>query len=159
MKKAFSLILAIIFILAIASIGALSFSISSAGAQTTTKQYMHEQTELLSQGAIEYAILRIQQTDFVAADKCINKITTNLQPKPIDPKQVAKITFISTLRITYIGDEDLLKAAGCSSIIKDTTANKQKIKAVIIRGRTCSTTNGADCDEEVAHSFSTTQIP
>lgn len=158
MKKAFSLILAIIFILAIASIGALSFSISSAGAQTTTKQYMHEQAELLSQGAIEYAILRIQQTDFAAAGKCINKITTNL--KPTNPTGAeAKITFISTLRITYIGDEPLLKSAGCNSIIKDTTANKQKIKAVIIRGRTCSTTNGADCDEEVAHSFSTTQIP
>lgn len=158
MKKAFSLILAIIFILAIASIGALSFSISSAGAQSTTKQYMHEQAELLSQGAIEYAILRIQQTDFAAAGKCINKITTNL--KPTNPTGAeAKITFISTLRITYIGDENLLKSAGCSSIIKDTTANKQKIKAVIIRGRTCSTTNGADCDEEVAHSFSTTQIP
>lgn len=158
MKKAFSLILAIIFILAIASIGALSFSISSAGAQTTTKQYMHEQAELLSQGAIEYAILRIQQTDFAAAGKCINKITTNL--KPTNPTGAeAKITFISTLKITYIGDEPLLKSAGCSSIIKDATANKQKIKAVIIRGRTCSTTNGADCDEEVAHSFSTTQIP
>lgn len=158
MKKAFSLILAIIFILAIASIGALSFSISSAGAQTTTKQYMHEQAELLSQGAIEYAILRIQQTNFGETGKCINKITTNL--KPTNPTGAeAKITFISTLIITYIGDEDLLKAAGCSSIIKDTTANKQKIKAVIIRGRTCSTTNGADCDEEVAHSFSTTQIP
>lgn len=158
MKKGFSLILAIIFILAIASIGALSFSISSAGAQTTTKQYMHEQAELLSQGAIEYAILRIQQTDFAQAGKCINKITTNLKPKSTDPKQ-AKITFISTLRITYIGEKNLLTSAGCSSIIEDTTANKQKIKAVIIRGRTCSTTNGADCDEEVAHSFSTTQIP
>lgn len=158
MKKAFSLILAIIFILAIASIGALSFSISSAGAQTTTKQYMHEQAELLSQGAIEYAILRIQQTDFAAADKCINKITTNL--KPTNPTGAeAKITFISTLKITYIGDENLLTTAGCTSIIKDTTANNQKIKAVIIRGRTCSTTNGVDCDEEVAHSFSTTQIP
>lgn len=158
MKKAFSLILAIIFILAIASIGALSFSISSAGAQTTTKQYMHEQAELLSQGAIEYAILRIQQTDFAQAGKCINKITTNLKPKSTDPKQ-AKITFISTLTITYIGEKDLLTSAGCKSIIEDATANKQKIKAVIIRGRTCSTTNGADCDEEVAHSFSTTQIP
>lgn len=158
MKKGFSLILAIIFILAIASIGALSFSISSAGAQSTTKQYMHKQAELLSQGAIEYAILRIQQTDFAAAGKCINKITTNL--KPTNPTGAeARITFISTLKITYIGDEPLLKSAGCSSIIKDTTANKQKIKAVIIRGRTCSTTNGADCDEEVAHSFSTTQIP
>lgn len=158
MKKAFSLILAIIFILAIASIGALSFSISSAGAQTTTKQYMHEQAELLSQGAIEYAILRIQQTDFAQAGKCINKITTNLKPKSTDPKQ-AKITFISTLTITYIGEKNLLTSAGCKSIIEDATANKQKIKAVIIRGRTCSTTNGADCDEEVAHSFSTTQIP
>ena len=136
MKKGFSLILAIIFILAIASIGALSFSISSAGAQSTTKQYMH----------------------FAQAGKCINKITTNL--KPTNPTGAeARITFISTLKITYIGDEPLLKSAGCSSIIKDTTANKQKIKAVIIRGRTCSTTNGADCDEEVAHSFSTTQIP
>lgn len=158
MKKAFSLILAIIFILAIASIGALSFSISSAGAQSTTKQYMHEQAELLSQGAIEYAILRIQQTDFAQAGKCINKITTNL--KPTNPTGAeAKITFISTLTITYIGEKNLLTTAGCKFIIEDATANKQKIKAVIIRGRTCSTTNGTDCDEEVAHSFSTTQIP
>lgn len=155
MKKGFSLLLAIIFVLAVASIGALSFSVSSAGSQSTTKQYMHEQAELLSQGAIEYAILRIQQTDFGTAGKCINKITTNLKPSAND-----SITFISKLKITYVGDNTMLANAGCSSVIQDTTAdNIKKIKAVIIRGRTCSTKNGADCDEEVAHSFSTTQIP
>ena len=72
MKKAFSLILAIIFIIAIASIGALSLSISSAGSSTTAKQFMREQAELLSQGAAEYTILRVQQNDFAA--QCINEI-------------------------------------------------------------------------------------
>ena len=152
MKKAFSLILAIIFIIAIASIGALSLSISSAGSSTTAKQFMREQAELLSQGAAEYTILRVQQNDFAA--QCINKIEIKY-PNADNP------TFISSVYITYIGNNDLLNKGtpACTKVINDTSGDPSKIKAIIIQGRTCSTTDGKTCDEQVAHSFNTTQIP
>ena len=54
MKKGFSLILAIIFILLVASIGALSMSISSSSAKTSVNLFIHEQAKLLADGAAEY---------------------------------------------------------------------------------------------------------
>ena len=84
MKKGFSLILAIIFILLVASIGALSMAISSSSAKTSVNLFIHEQAKLLADGAAEYAIMKVQQNDFTATcvgdektiEKCANKIVS-----------------------------------------------------------------------------------
>ena len=72
MKKGFSLILAIIFILLVASIGALSMAISSSSAKTSVNLFIHEHAKLLADGAAEYAIMKVQQNDFTAT--CVDEI-------------------------------------------------------------------------------------
>lgn len=64
MKRGFSLIMAIVFIVVIITIGMLSFTLSNTSVKQTTEQYLSEQAEALAMSASEYAILAIQKHDF-----------------------------------------------------------------------------------------------
>mgnify|MGYP000853546748 FL=1 len=57
MKKGFSLITAIIFMVLIATLSLFSLNISSLTAKQTTDVFLREQAELLAQSATELAIL------------------------------------------------------------------------------------------------------
>ena len=57
MRKGFSLITAIIFIVLIATLSMFSLNISSLTAKQTTDVFLREQAELLAQGATEMDIL------------------------------------------------------------------------------------------------------
>ena len=97
MKKGFSLILAIIFILLVASIGALSMAISSSSAKTSVNLFIHEQAKLLADGAAEYAIMKVQQNNFAATcvDEreicCVDEIEINY-PNGTNPTFKANIS-------------------------------------------------------------------
>lgn len=60
-RNAIAMILAIGTMVILATIMALSISLSSQTTKTTTNYYLHEQTVLLSKSAAEYALLRISQ--------------------------------------------------------------------------------------------------
>lgn len=64
MKRGFSLIMAIVFIVVIITIGMLSFTLSNTSVKQTTEQYLSEQAEALAMSASEYAIYKIQNHDF-----------------------------------------------------------------------------------------------
>lgn len=64
MKRGFSLIMAIVFIVVIITISMLSFTLSNTSVKQTTEQYLSEQAEALAMSASEYAILAIQKHDF-----------------------------------------------------------------------------------------------
>lgn len=64
MKRGFSLIMAIVFIVVIITIGMLSFTLSNTSVKQTTEQYLSEQAEALAMSASEYAVLAIQKHDF-----------------------------------------------------------------------------------------------
>lgn len=64
MKRGFSLIMAIVFIVVIITIGMLSFTLSNTSVKQTTEQYLSEQAEALAMSASEYAIYAIQKHDF-----------------------------------------------------------------------------------------------
>jgi hypothetical protein len=68
MKKGFSLITAIIFMVLIATLSLFSLNISSLTAKQTTDVFLREQAELLAQSATELAILDLLGRDFSA--KC-----------------------------------------------------------------------------------------
>lgn len=150
MKKGFSLILAIIFILLVASIGALSMAISSSSAKTSINLFIHEQAKLLADGAAEYAIMKVQQNDF--ATTCVDEIVINY---PNDPNE-ASPTFRVNISITYIGDKDTIKH--CTNKI---VSEKIGLQSIIISGQVRSLLDeGADnFRENFAYSFTTTQIP
>ena len=143
MKKGFSLILAIIFILLVASIGALSMSISSSSAKTSVNLFIHEQAKLLADGAAEYAIMKVQQNNF--ATTCVDEIEINY-PNDTSP------TFKANISITYIGDGETIK--NCTNKI---VSEKTGLQSIIISGQVRSLLENSR--ENLAYSFTTTQIP
>ena len=146
MKKGFSLILAIIFILLVASIGALSMSISSSSAKTSVNLFIHEQAKLLADGAAEYAIMTVQQN---FATTCVDEIEINY-PNGTSP------TFKANISITYIGDKDTIK--NCTNRIE---SDKTGLQSIIISGQVRSLLDekSGNFRENFAYSFTTTQIP
>lgn len=72
MRRGFSLITAIIFMILVATLGTLALSLSNLSAKQTSDLYLREQAELLAQGATEYALLAISGHDFSA--NCLNTI-------------------------------------------------------------------------------------
>ena len=147
MKKGFSLILAIIFILLVASIGALSMAISSSSAKTSVNLFIHEQAKLLADGAAEYAIMKVQQNDFVAT--CVDEIEINY-PNNTNP------TFKANISITYIGDIGTIQH--CTNRI---VSDKTGLESIIISGQVRSLLDEGSNNfrENFAYSFTTTQIP
>ncbi|MDY6122995.1 MAG: hypothetical protein SPI08_00470 [Campylobacter sp.] len=147
MKKGFSLILAIIFILLVASIGALSMSISSSSAKTSVNLFIHEQAKLLADGAAEYAIMKVQQNNF--ATTCVDEIEINY-PNDTNP------TFRANISITYIGDIRTIQH--CTNRI---VSDKTGLQAIIISGQVRSLLDegAGNSRENLAYSFTTTQIP
>lgn len=148
MKKGFSLILAIIFILLVASIGALSMAISSSSAKTSINLFIHEQAKLLADGAAEYAIMKVQQNDF--ANTCVDEIEINYPDKQ-NP------TFIANISITYIGDKTTIQH--CTHKID--SGEKTGLQSIIISGQVRSLLDdkASNVRENFAYSFTTTQIP
>lgn len=142
MKKGFSLILAIIFILLVASIGALSMSISSSSAKTSVNLFIHEQAKLLADGAAEYAIMKVQQNNFAAT--CVDEIEINYP------------NFRANISITYIGDGETIK--NCTNKI---VSEKTGLQSIIISGQVRSLLDegAGNSRENFAYSFTTTQIP
>jgi hypothetical protein len=75
MRKGFGLIMAIAFIVLVATIGALALSFSTQTSKQTGDVYLKAQAELLAMSSVEYALLAISAHDIVATDNCINSIT------------------------------------------------------------------------------------
>lgn len=152
MKKGFSIILAIIFIVTVASIGALSIALSTTGAKTSLNIFIKQQARLLADSAIEYAILKVQQNDFNAT--CIDTIIINY-PSDTDP------AFVATLHLTYIGDQNILSQCSSKLIASNkliasslNNSNNSKLRAIIINGQVKS-----NIDDGLSYSFTSTQIP
>ncbi len=74
MRRGFSLITAIVFMILVATLGALALSLSNLSVKQTSDLYLREQAELLVQSGTEYALLAISGHDIVANGNCINTI-------------------------------------------------------------------------------------
>ena len=96
MRKGFSLLTAIIFIVLVATIAALSLSLSSSSAKQTSDIFLREQAELLLQSATEYALLAISAHDINATNTCLNTINMNY------PDAAAPM-FDINISINYLG--------------------------------------------------------
>jgi type II secretory pathway pseudopilin PulG len=74
MRKGFSLITALVFMILVATLGALALSLSTSSVKQTSDLYLREQAELLALSATEYALLAISAHDFTA--NCLNTINS-----------------------------------------------------------------------------------
>ena len=97
MRRGFSLIIAIIFLVLVATIGMFSLNTSAVTAKQTTDIFLREQADLLAQSATEVAILNLLQRNF-STDCPItagNEIIIDKQPFP----DAANTLFNVTVRI------------------------------------------------------------
>ena len=74
MRKGFSMITAIIFMVLVATLGALALSLSTTTVKQTSDLYLREQAELLVQSATEYALLAISGHEINSVNGCLNII-------------------------------------------------------------------------------------
>jgi len=74
MRKGFSLITALVFMILVATLGALALSLSTTSLKQTSDLYLREQAELLALSATEYALLAISAHNF--STNCLNTINS-----------------------------------------------------------------------------------
>lgn len=107
MRKGFSLIMAIFFVITIATLGALALSLSNQTVKQTGDLYLRSQAELLAQSATEYALLAISAHDREATGNCVNNISNIRFPNDANP------LFTTDIHIQYIGND---MPAGCKML-------------------------------------------
>lgn len=78
MKKGFSLLTALLFMILIATLGALAISLSTQSAKQTGDLYLREQGELLLQSGSEYALLALSAHDHNT--RCLEQINATYTP-------------------------------------------------------------------------------
>lgn len=112
MRKAFSLVFAIVFLVAIATVGILSLNIVSLGTKDTQDLYIADQADLLAQSATEYAIWAIQRHNY-EKDGCLQRVQIKYpdEKKPlfeanVDIGYILKIAKENSDPEYKIGEED-----------------------------------------------------
>jgi len=74
MRDGFSMITAIIFIVLVATLGALALSLSTQTTKQTTDLYLYAQAELLAQSGTEYALLAFSGHEINTTNGCLEQI-------------------------------------------------------------------------------------
>jgi hypothetical protein len=118
MRKGFGLITAIMFIVLVATIGALALSFSSQTSKLSTDTYLKVQAELLSYSVTEYALLAISAHDRAA--NCVNSIRGQ--------DSTGLFSYIVTMR--YIG-LDLATIGDCTILADGITTPESDITVLI----------------------------
>lgn len=72
MKKGFSLLTAVLFLVVIATLSMIALSLSTQSAKQTTDDYLKVQAELLAKSGTEFALLAMSGHDYSA--NCLNSI-------------------------------------------------------------------------------------
>ncbi len=121
MKKGFSLLTAIFFIVIVATLGALTLSLANVTAKQTGDLYLKTQAELLAQSATGLALLGITSHDIDASGGCLNTINATY-PDTTNP------VFNINVTMRYLGRSI---PAACN-IVSNTVANNDSNLTVII---------------------------
>lgn len=160
MRKGFSLIFAIVFIMLIATIGALSLNIVSLGVKDTSDLYLEDQADLFAQSATEFAILAIHEHDY--SKNCLNTVRV-CYPKACTDKDAmleANVTIkyiAKDVRDKSGGDTEDSYFKGCAHFVADKNGENDKISAVQLYTSVATINDFAD--ENIKFTRVTTQIP
>ena len=152
MRKGFSLIIAIAFLVAVAIVGTLTMMTVAVSTKETKNLYLYEQAQLYARSAAEYAILKIQSHDF-SSGKCLNEVNIYFDGTEANGDWLFK----AETKIKYIGHGSIVNK--CENYISDgkDSASDDKISAVVLYIRVES--NDDLGGEKVSYSRVTTQIP
>lgn len=138
MRRGFSLIIAIVFVILIATIAISALSYATLTAKNTRDIYLKEQAKLLAQSATEYAVMVMQSSDYNA--NCPQNIKLTY-PDATNPM------FNIEVNLYYL-DKNLEKA-GCKVIgkhnsslgVDDTNRLSSATKSAIVDVRVTSAGN------------------
>jgi len=113
------MITAIVFMILVATLGALALSLSTSTVKQTSDLYLREQAELLLQSSAEYALLAISGHDFTS--ECLNNIHINY---PATNK-----LFDIDISINYLGSN---LPAGCQRFTtNDIDTNESNLTVIL----------------------------
>ena len=122
MRRGFSLLTAVIFLVLVATIGALALSFSTLNVKQTSDIYLREQADILLQSATEYALLAISGHQINAANGCLNAINSQFQ-------QAGNPVFDITITMNYLGNG---LPAGCNQFSATNIATNDSNVTVVI---------------------------
>jgi hypothetical protein len=119
MRKAFSMVTAIVVIVMMATIAILVLDTANKITTETTAQYRHEQSMLLAKSYTEFAILAIQESNMTsgAPNTCLRTITANINSLNgiANANGVAKGEgYYVEVKIQYIG---LAASINCGAVV------------------------------------------
>ena len=138
MRKGFSLITAIVFLVLIATISALSISLSTQSVKQTTDVFLKTQAELLLRSGTEYALLAMSDNNY--SDKCLNDINMTYSNFDINVtiSYIGKgLKKIGTGKCKYILDNNISTADSNRTVIIDTyVSTKAGIEPIRLHRRT-----------------------
>ncbi|WP_456480218.1 hypothetical protein [Nautilia sp.] len=77
MRKSFSLIITIVFMVVMSVIGFMILKFSGASNTHISRSFINTRAELMLRSATEYAILALQGHEINSTSKCLNKIDMN----------------------------------------------------------------------------------
>ena len=128
MKRGFSLVTAIVFVVLIATLAMFSLNVSVTTAKQTSDIFLREQAELLAKGATEIAILRLLQTDFMQpANRALIDTNANLMQTFFPTQNAATSLFQANVTINKmfgkVGVCDGTAGRGTAVIPISTTAS------------------------------------
>ncbi len=116
MRKGFSLITAVIFLVLIATISALSIALSTQSVKQTSDIYLKSQAELLLRSGTEYALLAMSGHDY--SGSCLNDINMTYNGQ-----------FDINVSIMYIGNG--LGGTDCTQLGSDIDTNDSNRTVII----------------------------
>jgi len=115
MRKGFSLLTAIIFLVLVATISTLALTLSTQTVKQTTDIFLKTQAELLAKSSTEYAILAMSGHDYSA--DCLENINSTYDG-----------VFDINISIMYIGNN---LPAGCAQLGTDIVTNDSNRTVII----------------------------
>ena len=110
MKKAFSMIITIVFIVVMSIIGIMILKFSSASTMHSTRSFMDTRAELMLRSATEYAILALHGHEFNLANKCLNSVNYS------DSDNLFDVNITYHYFVTDCNTSSVWKGCKCSTI-------------------------------------------
>lgn len=124
MRSGFSLITAIIFIVLVATIGALSTALSTQSVKQTGDLYLKSQADLLAQSGTELALLALSVHEINATNGCINSVSARY-PDNTNP------LFDINVSIQYLGRGIPDTGGRCDVLNNDVANNDSNITLIV----------------------------
>lgn len=126
MRKGFTLITAIIFIVLVSTIAALALSFSTFSVKQTNDLYLREQAELLVQSGTEFALLAISGHTINTTNGCINSINAQY------PQTDTAAMFDINITVNYLGSGIPVSCNRLSNSVATTDSNLTVIIDTIV---------------------------